>query len=326
MIRLSALGKSLSRTERGGEGQCNSYLLDTTVSRQAQAYAFAGTAVLLWSTVPSAFKLSLRYVDPLQLLLYANATSIVVLFAILVLQRRLRLQHRYTRRDLLRRAALGVLIPFLYYVVLFKAYDLLPAQQAAPLTFSWAIPLALLSVPLLGQRIGIKTFGALLISYAGVLVISTQGDVLALKFTNLSGVALALGGTVIWALYWIYNTKDTGDPVAGLLVSFCFSLPLVAATTAVFSEVTTPHWEGVAGGVYAGMFEMGLSYACWLQALKRSETTAKVGNLIFLSPFGALVFVHFLVGESIVTATVLGLVLVVAGNVVQQWPGKRRRR
>lgn len=294
------------------------------MNRQAQAYAFMGAAVFLWSTVPSAFKLSLRYVDPLQLLLYANTTSIVVLFAILALQGRLHLLRRYTRRDLLSLAALGVLNPFLYYVVLFKAYDLLPAQQTTPLTFSWAIPLALLSVPLLGQRIGVKSFAALLISYAGVLVVSTKGDVLGLDFTSLPGVALALGSTVIWSLCWIYRAKDTGDPVAGLLVAFCFSLPLVVATTAVFSEVATPHWEGVAGGVYAGMFEMGVSYVLFLQALKRSITTAKVGNLIFLAPFASLVFVHFLVGEAIVPASIVGLTLIVAGNVVQQWPEKRR--
>jgi drug/metabolite transporter (DMT)-like permease len=291
-------------------------------NRQRQAYAFAGGAVLLWSTTPSAFKLALRYVDPLQLVLYANATSIVVLFAILALQRRLRLLRRYTRADLLRVAGLGVLNPFLYYIVLFKAYDLLPAEQTAPLTFSWAVPLALLSVPLLGQRIGIKSFIALLISYVGVLVISTEGHVLALRFTSLPGVALALASTVIWALCWIYRTKDRGDPVAGLLVSFCVSLPLIVAATAVFSQLTTPHWQGVAGAVYAGVFVMGITYVCWLAALKRSETTAKVGNLIFLSPFGALVCIHFLVGESIPMATIIRLVLIVAGNLVEQWRAK----
>lgn len=293
--------------------------------QQARAYAFAGTAVFLWSTVPSAFKLSLRYVDHLQLLLYANVTSIVVLFVILTLQGRLHLLHRYTRRDLLRLASLGMLNPFLYYMVLFKAYELLPAQQTAPLTFSWAITLALLSIPLLGQRLTAKAFAALVISYIGVLVISTRGDVVGLDFTSLPGVALALGSTVIWSLYWIYNTKDTGDPVAGLLVCFCFGLPLTAATTAVLSSVVPPNWEGVAGGVYAGVFEMGVSYVLWLQALKHSSTTAKVGNLIFLAPFGSLVFIHFLVGEEIVLATFIGLTLVVAGNVIQQWPERRRQ-
>ncbi|MDZ7749042.1 MAG: DMT family transporter, partial [Halofilum sp. (in: g-proteobacteria)] len=190
------------------------------MTRQAQAYAFAGAAILLWSSVASAFKLSLRYVDHLQLLLYANATSIVVLFAILALQGRAHLLRRYTRTDVLRLAGLGVLNPFLYCVVLFKAHDLLPAQQAQPLNFTWAIMLALLSVPLLGQRITAKAFAALVISYSGVLVISTKGDVLGLSFTSLPGVALALAlaSTVIWALYWIFNTRDRGDPVAGNVV------------------------------------------------------------------------------------------------------------
>lgn len=194
------------------------------MDQQARAYVFAGAAVFLWSTVPSAFTLSLRYVDPLPLLLYANLSSIVVLLIILVAQGRLHQVHRYTRRDLLGLAALGMLSPFLYYVVLFKTYDLLPAQQAVPLTFSWAITLALLSVPLLGQPITVKAFAALLISYAGVLVVSTEGDVLGLNFTSLPGVALALASTVIWSFCWIYRTKDQGDPVAGLLVCFCFGL------------------------------------------------------------------------------------------------------
>lgn len=294
------------------------------VTPQAQAYLFAGGAVFLWSTVASAFKLTLRYLDPLQLLLYANATSVVVLFAILAFRGQLHQLARYTRPDWLRLAGLGVLNPFLYYVVLFQAYDLLPAQQAQPLNFTWAITLALLSVPLLGQRIGIKSFAALLISYAGVVVISTKGDVLALAFTSLPGVALALGSTVIWALYWIYNTRDTGDPVAGLFVGFCASLPLITITTAVFSELGTPHWQGIVGGIYVGLFEMGVAFVLWLQALKRSSTTAKVGNLIFLAPFLSLVFIHFLVGERIVPATLLGLALIVAGNIVQQWPERRR--
>lgn len=295
------------------------------MSRQAQAYLFAGTAVLLWSTVASAFKLSLRWLDPLQLLLYANAVSVVVLLAVLALQGRLALLRRYGRRDLLRLAGLGVLNPFLYYIVLFQAYDLLPAQQAQPLNYTWAITLAILSVPLLGQRIGAKAFAALVISYIGVVVIATEGRVLALEFTSVPGVALALGSTVLWALYWIYNTRDTGDPVAGLLVGFCFSLPLVTAATAVFSELTTAHWQGLAGAAYVGTFEMGLAFVCWLQALKRSTTTARVGNLIFLAPFLSLVFIHFLVGETIHPATFVGLVFIIVGNVLQQWPARRRQ-
>lgn len=291
---------------------------------QTRAYIFAGIAVLLWSTVASAFKLSLRHLDPLQLLLYANIASLLVLFTVLAGQRRLHLLRGIGRRDLARLALLGALNPFLYYIVLFQAYDLLPAQQAQPLNFTWAITLALLSVPLLGQRIGMKSFIALIVSYAGIVVIATEGRVLALEFTSLPGVALALCSTVIWALYWIYNTRDRGDPVVALFVGFCFSLPLIALTTAIFSTPFVDTWHGLAGAAYVGAFEMGIAFVCWLQALRHSETTAKVGNLIFLAPFLSLVFIHFLVGEEIVGATYAGLVLIVAGNVLQQWPTRKR--
>ena len=292
---------------------------------QAQAYAFAGAAVFLWSTVASAFKLSLRWLDPLQLLLYANAVSVVVLASVLAVQGRLHRVLHYDRRDLLRLAGLGMLNPFLYYVVLFRAYDLLPAQQAQPLNYTWAITLALLSVPLLGQRLETKALAALLVSYLGVVIIATEGHVLALQFSSVSGVLLALGSTVIWALYWIYKTRDGGDPVAGLFVGFCFSLPLVVVTTAIFSRVMPDAWPGLLGAAYVGTFEMGLTFVLWLQALKRSSTTAKVGNLIFLSPFLSLVFIHFLLGETIVPATYIGLVFIVLGNVIQQWPARRNR-
>lgn len=296
------------------------------MTSQARAYLFAGMAVLLWSTVASAFKLSLRWLDPLQLLLFANAVSVVVLFTVLALQGRLGRLARYRGADLVRLGGLGALNPFLYYVVLFQAYDLLPAQQAQPLNYTWAITLAVLSIPLLGQRIGARGFAALLISYTGVVIIATEGRPFALEFVSLTGVLLALGSTVIWALYWIYNTRDTGDPVAGLFVGFCCSLPLILAVTAVFSELTIPPWQGLVGAAYVGTFEMGLAFVFWLHALKLSSTTAKVGNLIFLAPFLSLVFIHFLVGEVIHPATFVGLVFIVAGNIVQQWPLPRAAR
>ena len=70
----------------------------------------------------------------------------LTLFLVLVAQKRLYLLRRYSGAALVRAAALGFLNPFLYYVVLFKAYDLLPAQEAQPLNYTWAITLAILFV------------------------------------------------------------------------------------------------------------------------------------------------------------------------------------
>jgi drug/metabolite transporter (DMT)-like permease len=283
------------------------------MKNQRRAYAFGLMTVLLWSTVATAFKLSLRHLEPVQLLLYANVTSILVLLALLAFRGDLRLIASTTRKQGLRSLGLGILNPFLYYLVLFEAYDRLPAQEAQPLNYTWAITLSLLSIPLLRQKITLRDLLAATISYAGVVVISTRGDVLSLQFSDAWGVALALGSTVIWALYWIYNTRDDRDPVVALLLSFVFGLPFVFVACLLLSTPWVTSGFGLAGAIYVGVFEMGLTFVLWLYALRLSENTARVSQLIFLSPFLSLVFIRFGLDEPILPSTYVGLCLIVGG-------------
>ena len=192
---------------------------------QKQAYLYALSAVLLWSTVASAFKLALRYLDNVELLVFSEAFSVVILAVVLISSRGFGQVFQCTQKEYLRSFLLGLLNPFLYYLILFRAYELLPAQEAQPLNYTWAFTIALLSVPLLGQRIGAADFAGLLLSYCGVLIISTRGKLLSFQIPEPTGVGLALCSTLVWALYWIYSTKDSRSPVLCLFMSFAFSLP-----------------------------------------------------------------------------------------------------
>lgn len=292
------------------------------MNNRGKAMAFGLTTVLIWSTVASAFKLSLRHLTPVQLLLLACGASIVALFGVLLFQRRIHTL-RMPRRELVRAALLGVLNPFLYYLILFKAYDLLPAQEAQPLNYTWAVTLSLLSIPLLGQKMSLRQLMAILISYLGVVVISTHGNLLSMSFSDPLGVGLALFSTVIWALYWIFNTNGTSDPVAGLLVNFLAGFPLVLITCLLTDGLPALGTAALLGSGYVGFFEMGITFALWLAALKHASMpdgggNARVANLIFLSPFLSLVLIHFIVGEEILVSTIAGLGLIIAGNAIMQ--------
>lgn len=283
-----------------------------------RAYFYGMGAVLLWSTVASAFKLSLRYLDYAQLLLYACCVSTLVLGVIVVVQGKVALLFTGGRRAWLRSLGLGLLNPLIYYLLLFSAYERLPAQEAQPLNYTWALTLTLLSIPLLKQRPSWADLSAGLLCYSGVLVISTRGDVLGLHFSDPVGVGLALGSTVLWALYWIFNTRDERDPVVRLLLNFALALPFVFLYCAVQSTPWPVPIEGLYGAVYIGIFEMGIAFVLWQQALRYAENAAQVGNLIFVSPFLSLGFIYFFVGEEILWSTLVGLVLVVAGLLLQQ--------
>lgn len=286
------------------------------MERQARAYAYGISTVVLWSTVASAFKLALRGLDPSQLLFYSSLTSLVVLGTVLVARRRLSASLRCTRRELLRSAGLGFLNPFLYYLILFRAYDLLPAQVAQPLNYTWALVLALLSVPLLRQRLATTDVLACVVCYAGVVVVSVGGGGPG-GAVPAGGVALALASTVVWALYWIGSTSDRRDAVSTLFMSFLFGTPLTLAWCAATSTLRVAAPQALLGAAYVGVVEMSVAFVLWLSALRLSENTARVGNLIFASPFLSLALIRFAVGEVIRPGTVAGLALIVGGLFIQ---------
>jgi drug/metabolite transporter (DMT)-like permease len=286
------------------------------VDRQRQAVACGLLSVLAWSTVATAFKLALRHADHFQLLFMATVVSLVCLGAVILVQGKVRLLRQVPPDQWRLTAALGVLNPFIYYLVLFKAYDLLPAQVAQPINFTWALTLSWLSVPLLGQKLRRSDLLAGVVCYAGVVVISTRGDLTTWQVASPVGVALALGSTLIWALYWIGNTRSKLDPVVGLFLGFAVALPLVTGACLMFSRLPLagPAWLG---GAYVGAFEMGFTFVLWLTALRLTDSTARIANLIFLAPFLSLVFINFVLDEKVVPATFVGLVLIVGGLLFQ---------
>lgn len=303
----------------------SSHELDPPKLSQKRAVLLGLATVLCWSTVATAFKLSLAYLSPVQLVLMASVTSTLFLTLMLFLQGSLSALWGQTFRVYKMSLLFGLLNPTLYYLLLFWAYDLLPAQEAQAINYSWAIVMTFMAVPLLKQRLYWYDYIAAIFCYLGVCFIATHGDLLGMKFASVIGVGLAVLSTVVWSTYWVFNQKDQREPVLGLCLNFMMALPIIIAIAAWRGElnVFANPWQAWAGGIYVGLFEMGLAFVLWLSAMKRAESTAQLANLIFISPFLSLFFIAFFLGEAILFSTVVGLVLIVTGLVLQQFFRKK---
>ena len=283
-----------------------------------QAYLYGIGAICLWSTVATAFKLALAHFSPLQLVFVATITSIFALGIILLIQGKLHLIKAQFKTKPLFYLQTGLLNPFLYYLVLFKAYDLLPAQQALSRNYTWAILLPLLSVPLLSQKLRKSDMTAAIVAYFGVFVIATQGNLTNFSFESGTGVILALTSTILWSLYWIVNTKDKGDPVVSLLLSFLVGFPFILVTLLWTQELPSWNPQAFAAGVYVGLFEMGVTFVLWLVALKKAERTASISTLVFMSPVMSIGFIAWILQEQIARSTYIGLALILTALALQQ--------
>ena len=289
------------------------------MDKSRQSYIYAGLAILFWSTVPTAFKICLKELGILQMLTLASLVSTVVLFIILAAGRKVKLLRESTGKEILSSALLGLINPFLYYLILLRAYQLLPAQVAQPLNMIWPIILVFLSVPLLGQKIGLKSYFALFISFAGVFIISSQGNLFGHMHADIRGVLLATGSSVFWAFYFILNVRDKREETIKLFLNFLFGTIYLVAALLITGKwnIEGSSVKGIFSAVYIGIFEMGITFWFWLKALQMATSTDKVSNLVYIAPFLSLAFVHLILHEPVYYTTPAGLLLIISGIFVQ---------
>lgn len=303
-----------------------------------KAYIFAGLSILCWSSVSTAFKLSLNYLTPLGLLFFSSFAAFVFLLLLNLIfpLPRTETKHISIPKNILLSLLHGILNPFLYYLLLFEAYNRLRAQEAQVLNYTWAIVLSVMSAILYRNKMRGKDIVALLISFLGVVIIANRGNIFCFQFDDLLGTTLALASSLIWASYWLMNMRDkrsiqsrllynfmVGAGVTGLyvLISYCYN-----GSGLLFRDDSSSMVKGILGAVYVGIFEMGLTFLLWNKALSSTKNTASIANLIFLTPFLSLVFIAILLREAIHPATLIGLILIIGSNLIQKHGDMQRQR
>ena len=292
-------------------------------SRQQQGLIFAALTIVFWSTVATAFKLSLAHLSFLPLVFYAALVSTLVLAVLCHAQGKLGQLKSWNKADYIRSLILGAFNPVLYYLILFRAYELLPAQEAQVLNFTWPIVLTLLGAIFLGQRLNLISIAAIAVSFIGVAIIATRGAVFSMSFSNGTGVFLALFSTLVWAAYWVVNQTEPRDPLLRLLVNFVAGTAWLGIILTATGQWVSPGLYGLMGAGYIGLFEMSLAFFCWFQALRLSANISLLNNMIFLTPFGSLLVISWVLKEPIYPSTLLGLGLISASILIQKLASSR---
>ena len=282
-------------------------------------------AVLSWSTVATAFKVALTYLTHFEMLLVASVTSLAIFAIVLTVQRRWGVVMALPRKTWRYFALLGLLNPVAYYLVLFKSYDLLPAQIAQPVNYFWPIFLLVLLALFAKQSIPVKKYIGMFISLGGLILISLGGGQIGNLEISPLGLFLGLMSALLWASYWMVNNKNShkADATVACFMSFLFgSIYLFIGALCVGVNLNT--LPGILSGMYVGAFEMGIPFVCFGLAMRTTTNPALINQLCYLSPFLSLFFVSAILGEQIVFTTYIGLFLIVAGIVFNEYFAKNR--
>ncbi len=283
-------------------------------------------AVLSWSTVATAFKKSLEHLTHFELVLVSCVTSLVIFAVLMTIQRKWHLVKGLTGKEWGYFALLGLLNPVAYYLVLFKSYNLLPAQVAQPINYAWPIVLVVLLAIFTRQPIPPKKYIGMAISLGGVACISLGGGQALGAALPISGLLLAALSAFLWASYWVVNNKnkDRFDASLAFFMTFLFGSVYMTAAS-LFAGVDLNTVPGLLWGSYVGAFEMGIPFIFFGLAMRKTDNPALINQLTYLSPFMSLFFIAIILGEKIVPTTFIGLALIVFGIIFNEYFVKSKR-
>ena len=279
----------------------------------------ASVAVFSWSTVATAFKIALQSMTTFEMLFVACATALII-YTIWILVTGSWHELRLLTPNLwMRFAVLGMVAPVTYYLMLFKAYELLPAQIAQPINYIWPILLAILIAIVERKPIPRSKYFGMMVSLGGVVFISLGGSGISGSISAM-GLILAIVSACLWGLYWLINDtlKNKVSEVTALFLTFLFGMAYLFVGN-FFSPVSHLEPRSVLAGMYIGTFEMGIPFICFGMAIRETKNPALINQMCYLAPFLSLFIISIVLEEPVMASTYVGLSLIIGGIIYNQY-------
>jgi len=172
----------------------------------------------------------------------------------------------------------------------------------------------ILAAPL-GERIGLRQWLGVAISFCGVYLIATQGRPTVPSFNI--GDMMALASMMMWAGYTVLlRVRRDALSTIELLVLVCafglaFMLPWVAYEIAAEAKLRLSSW-GILAVLYSAIGSLLLAYAGWSYVVRRLGA-ARAGVTLHIMPAMGVGFAALLLGEYPRWFHFVGIMLILAG-------------
>jgi drug/metabolite transporter (DMT)-like permease len=157
----------------------------------------------------------------------------------------------------------------------------------------------LMAAPLAAERIGLRQWAGVLISFSGVATIATRGEFALLSFNQ--GDLMAIASMMMWAGYTVF-LRVRRDPLstAELIVMVCalglvFMAPWLAWEVFLDRKIDLSP-QGALGVLYSAIGSMLLAYAGWSYVVTRLGA-ARAGVTMHLMPAMGVALAAFFLGE-----------------------------
>lgn len=277
-------------------------------------YLLAIYTIFCWGTLPTVTKLTLTSISNMQVLFISSLIATICLLVYLLASRKIKLFKTIRKTDLLQLIGLGFLGNFLYSAFYYASIRTLPSTDACIINYLWPIIAAICASFILHEKIGLKGWLAILMSFAGVVIISTKGN--GLHLTEVQGILLGIAGAVCYGIFNVLNKMKGLNQYICTTVYFAvtaFCSGIVFFKNEHFSSMSAKTWGGI---IWLGFFIDALAILAWGLALQRIDV-GFLSNFAYTTPVVAMLLSFIFLGEPVELYAICGMLLILGGCILQ---------
>ena len=283
--------------------------------RELRPYAYLALAVLGYSLEPIALKTVTKTMSLGQINFWLCFFATLGMGAIVILERRVQLLFRYSKRDLFKILTMGVVGMFVFNILIAYGFTFLPVAQANSIKYIWPVLMAILAVPIMREKFSINKLVGALFCFAGFIILVNGGFSLAFSIDRLDAVLAVLGAAFCWALFNILQKKENYEAFTSVFIMSAFAL-LMFTPFMLAASPNLPTLAEFAALAYLGVIAFGVALAFYFKALQTGDT-GRIAALSYATPFLTLIWAALILGESIPWQYPFALALVVFGALLQ---------
>ena len=278
-------------------------------NNKKKALLLTGLAGLLWGTSFPAIKIGLRYMDAYTFVFLRFLVASLIMLLVLLLTKNFSFKFNKKRLILF----LGV-INGLAYLLQYIGMVYVNAAESSLLINLNAVWVALLSPIVLKEHLGGKKVAGVMVSFLGVVLMTTRLDFSSLGQGAVFGDLLVIAAGVIWAIFTVYSkplvkdSKNLLQSMTWLLVLTLLPL-LLPASFSAGSFVTLPldAWLAI---LYTAVICWVIPYYLWMKGLKHlSPVTSSV--VLLTEIIVAVAIATLVLGEVLTVISGVGALFII---------------
>lgn len=292
---------------------------------KAKPYAILLLTMLIWGVTPVFMRSQSVSVGPADSLIIRYTPVALAWIIVLAVNGR----WRVARADWPRLLVVSLVGLAGFAITSIFGFAHVPAGIGGLIYATQPLFIALLAVPLLGERLTLSIVLGIVMAIAGtVLLLWNDLTSLVLDTSYLSGIGLMLLSAVAWAFYSVPGKaifqRYGSLPMTGMSTIIA-TVPMLAlasqSTLEALHSMTLPQWLEVAFLAAGSTF---IALLTWTYASEKLPA-ATTGAFLYLIPVIAVLGGVLMLGETLTWSTVCGGLCIISGVAVAQFGARLRR-